>query len=95
MTASCGCVSNFFELADIYILAPACIFTKVDLLKAFFQVLLTERSQAFTSFTDLFGHSFVFLVCPLGISNVPAWFQHVMRHTLGDTLGVQLCVLWL
>lgn len=64
-------------------------FIKIDLLKGYYQIPLTEEAQRISAFTTPFG-LFQFLVIPFGMRNGPATFQQTMNYLLQDIQGVSI-----
>ena len=71
-------------------LHEAKIFTKIDLRNAYHQVRMKEGDEWMTAFRYRQGH-FESLVCPMGLTNVPACFQRFMNEILREHLDL-ICV---
>ena len=65
-------------------------FSKIDLRTGFYQILLAEDDREKTAFRTRYGH-FEWTVLPMGLTNAPATFQHLMHQTFRDLLD--RCVL--
>ena len=61
--------------------------TKLDCLRGFWQVGLTERAKDISSFTTL-GKSYKFHVMPFGLCNAPATFQRLMTKVTNNVPNV-------
>ncbi|XP_063846193.1 uncharacterized protein LOC135092012 [Scylla paramamosain] len=61
--------------------------TKLDLLKGYYQIALTERSQIVSAFITPFG-LFQYVVAPFGMRNCPATFQRAMNKVMQGLKGV-------
>lgn len=60
--------------------------SKLDLLKGYWQVPLSNRAREIAAFVtprDLYSYS----VMPFGLRNAPATFQRLMNHVIGDMQG--------
>ena len=66
------------------------VFSKIDLRTGFYQIPLKEEDCWKTAFGTTFGH-FEYQVLPMGLTNSPATFMHLMNHTFSDMVG--RCVL--
>ena len=71
-------------------LTGARYFSKIDLRTGFYQILLAEGDCDKTAFRTRYGH-FEWTVLPMGLTNAPATFQHLMNSTFRDLLD--RCVL--
>ena len=61
--------------------------SKLDLLKGYYQISLTEQARKISAFITPFG-LFEYLVMPFGMRNSPATFQRIMNYLLQDIKGV-------
>ena len=61
--------------------------TKIDLLKGYYQVRLTERTKLISAFTTPFG-LFQYEVMPFGLTNAPSTFQCLVNFIIQDLQGV-------
>ena len=68
------------------------VFSKIDLRTGFYQIPLKEEDCWKTGFGTTFGH-FEYRVLPMGLTNSPATFMHLMNHTFSDMTGPGGCVL--
>ena len=64
-------------------------FTKLDLLKGFFQIPLHPASRKVTAFKTPIG-LYQHRVLPFGLSTSPSVFNKMMRKVLGDVPGVEI-----
>lgn len=62
--------------------------TKVDLLKGYYQIGLTNRAKLISAFVTLDGF-FQYVVMPFGMKNAPATFQRLIHHMTADLKGVK------
>uniref|UniRef100_A0A8C5MLK4 Gypsy retrotransposon integrase-like protein 1 n=1 Tax=Leptobrachium leishanense TaxID=445787 RepID=A0A8C5MLK4_9ANUR len=69
----------------------ACIFTKIDLCRAYNLVRMREGDEWKTAFRSRYGH-FEYLVMPFGLCNAPAAFQHFLNDIFRDVLDTFLVV---
>lgn len=65
-------------------------YSKIDLRTGFYQILLADADREKTAFRTRYGH-FEWTVLPMGLTNAPATFQHMMHSTFRDLLD--RCVL--
>jgi hypothetical protein len=71
-------------------LQSAAWFSKIDLRTGFYQIALPDEAREMTAFRTRYGH-FEWTVLPMGLTNAPATFQHLMNHTFREFLD--RCVL--
>jgi hypothetical protein len=71
-------------------LVGARFFSKIDLRTGFYQILLAEGDREKTAFRTRYGH-FEWTVLPMGLTNAPATFQHLMNQSFREMLD--RCVL--
>ena len=65
-------------------------FSKFDLFTGFYQIPMAEEDREKTAFRTRYGH-FEWTVLPMGLTNAPATFQHLMNLTFREFLDQ--CVL--
>ena len=65
--------------------------TKLDLLKGYYQIPLTEDAQQISAFITPFG-LFQYLVAPFGMRNCPATFQRAMNTLVQGLEGVSVYI---
>lgn len=65
--------------------------TKLDLLKGYYQIPLTEDAQQISAFITSFG-LFHYLVAPFGMRNCPATFQRAMNNLTQGLGGVSVYI---
>jgi len=58
-------------------------FSKIDLRTGFWQIALDEKSREYTAFNTPWG-LYHFNVLPMGLTNAPATFMHLMNETFRD-----------
>ncbi|XP_069108215.1 uncharacterized protein, partial [Argopecten irradians] len=63
-------------------------FSRLDLIKGYWQVPMSKSAQEKTAFTTLFG-LFQFSVMPFGLVNAPATFCRIMRKLLRGMDGIE------
>jgi len=61
-------------------------FSKIDLRTGFWQILLDKKSRPLTAFSTWFGH-YEYNVLPMGLTNAPATFMHLMNDTFREYLN--------
>ena len=62
--------------------------TKLDLLKGYYQISLTERARQISAFVTPFG-LYQYRVLPFGMRNAPATFQRLMNAVVADLENVK------
>ncbi|OMJ26997.1 Pol polyprotein [Smittium culicis] len=67
-----------------------CFYTKLDILKAFYQIPLHPNSIEASEFSTPDGHH-EFLIMPQGMSNSPATFQRNIDRTLRECIDAGYC----
>ncbi len=67
--------------------------TVLDLVSAYWQILLSKRSQKYTAFLTAYG-LYQFKVMPFGLINASATFQRLMNDILRDYLR-KFCLVYL
>ncbi len=67
--------------------------TVLDLVSAYWQILLKKRSRKYTAFLTAYG-LYQFKVMPFGLVNAPAIFQRLMNNILRDYLK-KFCLVYL
>ena len=72
-------------------LAGARYFSKIDLRTGYWQIRVAADSVAATAFTSRHGH-FEWLVLPMGLTNAPAEFMHMMEDTFREQLNKSVLV---
>jgi len=60
--------------------------TKIDLLKGFYQVPLTERAKELSAFVTPDG-LFQYKVMPFGMKNAPATFERLINNVISGIIG--------
>lgn len=65
--------------------------TKIDLLKGYYQIPLSEEAQQISAFITPFG-LFQYLVAPFGMRNCPATFQRAMNNLTQGLEGVAVYI---
>ena len=60
-------------------------FSKIDLRTGFYQIPLKEEDRSKTGFNTRYG-LYQYNVLPMGLTNAPATFMHLMNHTFRDFL---------
>ena len=65
--------------------------TKLDLLKGYWQVPLTDRGKEVSAFCTPFG-LYQYKVMPFGMKNAPATFQRMVNQIVADTEGCEAYV---
>ena len=68
-------------------LTSARIYTKIDLRNAYNLIRIREGDQWKTAFRTRYGH-FQYNVMPMGLTNAPAVFQHMINDVLHEYLDI-------
>ena len=61
--------------------------TKIDLLKGYYQIELTDKAKVISAFITPFG-LFQYKVMPFGMTNAPSTFQRLINEIIRDLEGV-------
>mgnify|MGYP000432080184 CR=1 FL=1 len=66
-------------------MAQGTFWSKMDLLKGFYQLHMEENSIQYTAFNTLLG-KYEFLVMPMGLQSAPGSFMRAMNNIFGDLM---------
>ena len=69
------------------------VFSKLDLLDAYYRIRIQEGDEWKTAFRTRYGH-YEFLVMPMGLTNAPATFQSYINNALRGYVD-DFCVVYL
>jgi hypothetical protein len=69
------------------------VFSKLDLLDAYYRIRIKEGDEWKTAFRTRYGH-YEFLVMPMGLTNAPATFQSYINNALQGYVD-DFCVVYL
>ena len=88
-------VKNRYQLPLVDVLFDhlqgAKVFSKLDLRSGYYQIRVDAADVAKTAFSTRYGH-YEFLVLPMGLTNAPATFMHLMQSTFREELDKTVLV---
>jgi len=84
------------EIFNHILRSKSSIFTRLDLLSAYNQLLLNPIDRIYTSFTNPSVNGkiekLMFTSCPFGLKTLPYIFQNIMQQVINETKIKKICV---
>ena len=85
-------MKNFQECTNKIGKSGSTLFTTINLIAGFWQMILQPKVRLYTAFTVPSKGQFQWVTTPMGLLGAPASFQRLMENVVEDIHNTQVCI---